>query len=145
MTEPFRVPIAVRGYELDTNGHLNQAVYLLYAEHSRRECMRAAGIAEEKLQAAGVGPVILETTIRFRRELRDGDEVDVSCELVWGEGKTFRISHEIRRVDGTVAAELDVLAGVLDRRTRRLVPDPAAVLRSLASAPEVLCGNQAPR
>jgi acyl-CoA thioester hydrolase len=139
MTEPFRVRIAVRGYELDTNGHLNQAVYLLYAEHSRRECVRAAGIAEEKMQAAGVGPVILETTIRFRRELRGGDEVDVSSEFLWGDGKTFRISHQITRVDGILAAELDVLAGVLDLRTRRLVPDPAGALRPLAAAPEVLC------
>jgi len=85
--EPFQVRIAVRGYELDMNGHLNQAVYLQYAEHARRECVRAAGIAEDKQQAAGVGPVVLETTIRFRRELRGGDEVDVSCEFIWGKGR----------------------------------------------------------
>jgi acyl-CoA thioester hydrolase len=52
----------------------------------------------------------------------------------------FPVSQEIRRIDGTVAAELDVLAGVLDLRTRKLLPDPGAVLRSLASAAEVL-GN----
>ncbi len=138
MAEPFRVRIAVRGYELDTNGHLNQAVYMLYAEHARRECVRAAGIAEDKEQSARVGPVVLETTIRFRRELRGGDEVDVSCEFIWGEGKTFRITQEIRRVDGTVAAELDAVLGVLDLEARRLVPDPGGVLRSLAAAPELL-------
>ncbi len=138
MAEPFQVRIAVRGYELDTNGHLNQAVYLLYAEHARRECVRAAGIAEDKQRAAGVGPVVLETTIRFRRELRDGDEVDVSCEFTWGAGKTFRITQEIRRVDGTLAAELETTAGVLDLHTRRLVPDPGGVLRGLAATPERL-------
>ena len=138
MADPFRVRIGVRGYELDTNGHLNQAVYLLYAEHARRECFRSAGIAEDEQQAAGVGPVLLETTIRFRRELRDGDEVDVSCEFSWGEGKTFRIRQEITRVDGTVAAELDSVAGVLDREVRRLVPDPGGVLRSTAATPELL-------
>jgi acyl-CoA thioester hydrolase len=33
----FFVDVTVRGYELDTQGHLNQAVYLQYAEHARRE------------------------------------------------------------------------------------------------------------
>ncbi len=135
--EPFQVRIAVRGYELDMNGHLNQAVYLQYAEHARRECVRA-GIAEDKQQAAGVGPVVLETTIRFRRELRGGDEVDVSCEFIWGKGKTFRITQEIRHVDGTVAAELDAVAGMLDLDARRLMPDPRGVMRGLATAPERL-------
>ncbi|MEU7735273.1 thioesterase, partial [Streptomyces griseus] len=30
----FSVDVTVRGYELDTQGHLNQAVYLQYAEHA---------------------------------------------------------------------------------------------------------------
>ena len=43
MSEPFCVVVAVRGYELDVNGHLNWANYLHYAEHARWECLRAAG------------------------------------------------------------------------------------------------------
>lgn len=40
----FSVDVTVRGYELDTQGHLNQAVYLQYAEHARWELLRAAGL-----------------------------------------------------------------------------------------------------
>ena len=43
MSEPFRALVAVRGYELDVNGHLNWANYLHYAEHARWECLRAPG------------------------------------------------------------------------------------------------------
>src|SRR5690606_19447386 len=56
----FQVRIAVRGYELDPNGHVNQAVYLQYAEHARWEYLRTAGITQDGLLAAGVGPVALE-------------------------------------------------------------------------------------
>lgn len=49
--DPFQVRIRVRGYELDTQGHLNQAVYLQYGEHARWECLRAAGISPDKLLA----------------------------------------------------------------------------------------------
>jgi acyl-CoA thioester hydrolase len=136
--EPFRVRIAVRGYELDMNGHVNQAVYVQYAEHSRRSLVRAAGIADGGLREARVGPVVLETTIRFQRELREGDEIDVLCAFEWGGGKTFRAVQEMRRMDGTVVAEVTAVLGMLDLEKRRLVPDPAGVMRSLASDPAML-------
>ena len=136
--DPFTVRVQVRGYELDVNGHLNQAVYLQYAEHARWELIRAAGISQEKLLAAGMGPVVLETTIRYRRELRDGDQVDVSCAFGWGSGKTFSVSQEIRRTDGVLAAEVRAMGGLLSLDDRRLVADPAARFRELATVPALL-------
>lgn len=138
MAEPFTVPVTVRGYELDTQGHLNQAVYLQYAEHARWELLRAAGISQDALLSSGVGPVAIETTIRYLRELRGGDEVTVSCAFTWSDGKTFRVVQEIRTVDGTRAAEITAVAGLLDLRERRLVADPAERMRALAASPELL-------
>jgi acyl-CoA thioester hydrolase len=138
MNQPFRVRIAVRGYELDVQGHVNQAVYLQYAEHARWECLRAAGLRPGVLREAGIGPVQLECTIRYLRELRAGDEVDVSCEFVWGERKTFRLEQEYVRPDGTDVAHLTGVAGVIDLHTRRLVADPAERFRSLAASPACL-------
>ncbi|NUO97211.1 MAG: acyl-CoA thioesterase [Nonomuraea sp.] len=134
----FSVRIAVRGYELDTQGHLNNVVYHQYGDHARWECLRAAGISVDDLQGAGVGPVTLENTIRFRRELRGGDEVEVSCAFEWGEGKTFGVRQEFRRADGELAAELTGVGGLLDLRTRRLLPDPKPRWRALACHPEIL-------
>ncbi len=138
MTAPFTTPIAVRGYELDTQGHLNQAVYLQYAEHARWQLLRAAGIPGDKLRAAGVGPVQLECTIRFKRELRGGDEITVSCAFVWSDRKVFRVEQEFRTADGALAAELTGVTGLLDLTERRLVTDPAGRLRALADDPAVL-------
>jgi acyl-CoA thioester hydrolase len=138
MGDPFRVRITVRGYELDTQGHLNQAVYLQYSEHARWECLRAAGISQDRLLAGGVGPVALEVTVRYLRELRGGDEVDVSCEFRWGEGKTFQIVQELTRPDGTQVATVTGVGGLLDLSARKLVPDPRVRFRQLATNPEPL-------
>lgn len=138
MGDPFQVRIRVRGYELDPQGHVNQAVYLQYGEHARWECWLAAGIPQGKLLAAGVGPVSLEATIRFLRELRSGDEVDVSCVFHWGEGKIFHVEQEYRLADGTPVASLTGTVGLLDMRERRLVADPRGRLRALAEVPELL-------
>ncbi|MCF2131402.1 acyl-CoA thioesterase [Strepomyces sp. STD 3.1] len=135
MSEPFSVPVTVRGYETDTQGHLNQAVYLNYAEHARWSLLSAAGIRQADLVARGVGPVALETTIRFKRELLAGDEVEVTCVFEWGEGKTFRIHQIIRKPDGTVAAEVEGVGGLMDLRARKLVTDPRERFKELAADP----------
>lgn len=138
MADRFSVRVTVRSYELDANGHVNAAVYLQYAEHARWEFLRLAGVDQAKLNAAGVGPVNLETTIRYHHELHLGDEVDISCEVVWGTGKTFRVPQEIRRADGTLVAEIDNVGGLLDLAERRLVSRPADHYRAITTAPDML-------
>lgn len=133
----FQVTIRVRGYELDTQGHLNQAVYLQYAEHARWELLREAGIGNDSLLAAGIGPVALEITLKFFRELRGGDEVEVTCDFEWGEGKSFRLKQDLLR-DGVAVAQLTGVGGIMDLSARRLVANPGERLRALASKPEVL-------
>ncbi|WP_369263462.1 acyl-CoA thioesterase [Streptomyces sp. R35] len=135
MAEPFSVAVTVRGYETDVLGHLNQSVYLQYAEHARWSLLHAAGIGQNELIGSGVGPVALETTIRYRRELRAGDEIEVTCGFLWGEGKTFRMEQTIRKTDGTVSAEVTAVGGLLNLEERRLVADPRAVFKSLAADP----------
>ena len=62
----------------------------------------------------------------------------MSCEFTWGDGKSFRIDQEIRLPDGTLAAEITNVGGLLDLKDRRLVRDPAQVWRSVATAPQFL-------
>ncbi|ADB31592.1 thioesterase superfamily protein [Kribbella flavida DSM 17836] len=133
----FAVSVTVRGYETDTQGHLNQAVYLNYAEHARWSMLEAAGIRQADLIRRGVGPVVLETTIRYQRELLAGDEVEVTCVFDWAEGKTFRVRQTIRKTDGTVAAELESVAGLLDLQARKLVAAPQQHLKELADDPSL--------
>jgi acyl-CoA thioester hydrolase len=135
VTEPFSVRVTVRGYETDVQGHLNQAVYLNYAEHARWSLLQAAGISQAGLIARGVGPVTLETTIRYLRELLAGDEVDVTCAFEWGGGKTFRMHQTIRKADGTVAAEITAVGGLMDLKARKLVAGPREHFKELTTEP----------
>lgn len=127
--ENFSTRIKVRHYELDTLGHLNHAVYHQYGEVARLEWFEAAGGGGNGLLAAKISPVLLESHIRFRRELRAGDVVDVSCDVSFGDRKTFRMDSEIRKLDGTLAAEIECTVGVLDLERRKLVDDPRGQFR----------------
>jgi acyl-CoA thioester hydrolase len=134
----FSVRVGVRSYELDVNGHLNHAIYHRYGEHARSEMLAAAGCSMARMLEHGVGIVLLETTCRFLREVRYGDELDVDARPAFGQGKTFRIEHTLRRADGVVTAEITCVMGLLDSGARTLLPEPRERLRRLATAPEVL-------
>lgn len=138
MDDRFMVRVEARGYEVDANGHVAGSVLLQYAQHARWACLKAAGIDQAVLREQGIGPVSLEERIRYHREVYAGDEVDVSCVFVWGDGKTFRIEQEIRTPDGTLTAEITNVGGLLDLTRRRLIDDPGQAWRSAASAPELL-------
>ncbi|WP_030253357.1 acyl-CoA thioesterase [Streptomyces violens] len=137
MTKPFTVRVTVRVYETDTQGHLNANVYLQYAEHARWELLRAAGIHQSDLLAKGVSPVSLESTIKYHREVVAGDDIDVSCAFVFGEGKSFRVEQAMTRPDGTLVAEVFNVGGILDLNERRLVPNPREYFRGVAADPDV--------
>jgi acyl-CoA thioester hydrolase len=134
----FSVRISVRAYEIDSNGHVNGTVYLQYAEHARWEFLRAAGIDQQALAARGVGPVFLETVLRYRAELRYPDDVDVTCAMRWGSGKTFQVVQRLRRPDGGTVAEVDSVGGLIDLATRKLVEQPARHYLAISRTPSVL-------
>lgn len=120
--EPFRAEIKVRHYELDTLGHLNHAVYHSYGEVARIEAMERAGGG--KLREENVAPVLLESHIVFRREIRAGETVHVICEAKFGTGKTFHMVNNVYKADGTLSAEITSTLGLMDLERRKLVEDP---------------------
>ncbi len=134
----FHVTIAVRCDDIDANGHVRGPAYLAYADHARWACVQAAGIDPAGLTARRIGPVNLETTVRFHRELPPYGEVDVSCEFHWGDGKTSRVTQEFHAPDGTLVAEVASVSGLLDLDRRRLLADPGSYWRELAARPELL-------
>jgi acyl-CoA thioester hydrolase len=126
----FRVPLVVRSYELDTLGHVNHAVYHQYAEVARMSSFAAAGCDWDALVDRRVSAVLLSTTVNFRRELRANEHIEVTCTIKFGTGKTFNLYSMILKADGTVAAEVYCITGLMDLDARKLLPDPRATLEA---------------
>jgi acyl-CoA thioester hydrolase len=122
--EPFRIQIKVRHYELDSLGHVNHAVYHSYGEVARLEAMEKATGGRGGLRAQNLSPVLLESHIVYRRELRGGDVVEVTCDAKFGSGKTFHMTNSIYKLDGTLSAEITCTLGLMDLQRRKLVEDP---------------------
>ncbi|KAA9155576.1 acyl-CoA thioesterase [Amycolatopsis acidicola] len=114
----------MRLYELDPLGHLNHAVYHSYGEVARIELMEAAAGEQNRLRDENVAPVLLASQISYRRELRQGDVVNVTCDFKFGTGKTFEAAQTIVKTDGTLSAEITCTLGIMDLERRKLVENP---------------------
>lgn len=97
----------VRSYELDSNGHVNNAVYLNWAEEIATEHAEAAGYGREWMVRHGGGWVIRRSEVVHHRPAVYGDEVEVTVrvELVKGT-RGVRRTRILRAGGGELLADV---------------------------------------
>ncbi len=95
----FTLEIAVRDYELDSEGIVNNAVYLHYLEHTRHAFVKQEGIPFGSLTSDGLVPVVRRMEIDYYMPLRTGD---VMLSRLWIErkGPRFIFYQDIFKRDG---------------------------------------------
>ncbi|MDP1930180.1 MAG: thioesterase family protein [Gammaproteobacteria bacterium] len=78
MTTVFTTTMAVRDYECDMQGVVNNAVYQHYLEHARHEFLKSRGLDFAKLTEDGIIVVVVRAELDYRRSLRSGDAFTIS-------------------------------------------------------------------
>ena len=117
----FTLEIAVRDYELDSEGIVNNAVYLHYLEHTRHAFVKQEGIPFGGLTSDGLIPVVRRMEIDYHTPLRTGD---VMLSRLWIErkGARFIFYQDIfRKADGApvVSAVVTIVCMEKDGRINR--------------------------
>ncbi len=112
----------VRDYEVDSEGIVNNAVYLHYLEHTRHEFCEQAGLSFRAMHEQGIDPVLAKATIVYRRPLGLGERF-VSKLGLRRRGPLFVFDQDIYGEDGTteiVRATIEVACIENGRLTRGL-------------------------
>ena len=76
----FEYTFNVRGYELDSYGHVNHAVYLNYFEQARWELFRQLGLIDH-LKNEGLLVVVVEVKVRYIKEINLFDDLLIRTEI----------------------------------------------------------------
>ncbi|MCM1032184.1 MAG: acyl-CoA thioesterase [Odoribacter sp.] len=115
----FELPMKVRDYEVDSEGIVNNAVYLHYLEHTRHEFCEKAGLSFRDMHSRGIDPVLSRVEINYRRPLGLGDKM-VSKLAVSRRGPLFVFIQDIfnERGESVVEAVVNVATMVNGRLTR---------------------------
>ena len=104
----YSMLMRVRDYEVDSQGIVNNAVYLHYLEHTRHEFCREAGTSFRSMQAEGIDPVLRRVDIEYLTPLRLGEEMESRLALR-RQGARFMFRQEIFRMpDGAPVVRADV-------------------------------------
>lgn len=69
----FSIEMAVRDYECDMQGVVNNAVYQNYLEHARHEYLKSIGIDFADLTTRGINLVVVRVEIDYKLSLISGD------------------------------------------------------------------------
>lgn len=77
----FSTRIAVRDYELDSQGIVNNANYLHYLELARHEFCQQAGYSFAQMAADGLDPVVRRAELDYIAPLRMGDVMEVELTM----------------------------------------------------------------
>jgi len=123
--------VEIRWRDVDALGHVNNAVYATYLEECRDEwSVRVLGDVAD-LWAF----VLARVAIDFRQELlQEDDAAVVSATLVRVGGRSFTMREEIRKLDGTLAAEAESVIVARDRESGASRPFTDAERAALEAA-----------
>ena len=126
------MPGAIHLYELtiherhlDTFGHVNNATYLQLFEEARWDLITGRGFGLDVIQKTRIGPVILEASVKFRREVKNRETLTIKTSLIDYEGKIGRLSQRAFKQDGDLAADATFVIALWDIDQRKIIaPTP---------------------
>jgi len=138
---PVVISFPLHWGEQDPLGHVNNVVYLRWAESSRIEYLRRAG-AWHGSASASAGPIVAAISCDFRVPLTYPDTVYVGASVTAMGNSSFKMAHCIvSGKRGVVAADVDSTLVWLDYRAGK----PLALPSDVREAIEKLEGKSLPR
>ena len=93
MERIFKYNFRVRGYELDSFAHVNNAVYMNYFEQARWEILHKLNLYT-KLKETGDFLIVIETNIKYINELKLYEKAVVETRM-YRKGFFIEFNHSI--------------------------------------------------
>ncbi len=128
----FELNLAVRDYELDCFGVVNNAVYQNYLEHTRHAFLEAYEVSMDKLRENEFSPIITRAELEYRDSLRSGDKFVVRVGLEKLTKVKFVFLQDIRKqADMTLVLSAKITGTILNSQGRPSFPEAFLALRAL--------------
>ncbi|HMH50573.1 MAG TPA: thioesterase family protein [Candidatus Acidoferrum sp.] len=123
----------VRPEWIDSNQHMNVGYYLVAFDLATDEFMRWIGLGQDYRRARAVTTFCLEAHVTYHREVRQGDPLRFTTQLLGHDAKRLHYIHVMHHArDGYVAATNELMSLHVALATRRSTPMGPDVLARLA-------------
>ena len=127
----YEQTIVIREEHLDTFGHVNNARYLEIFEQARWDLITDNGFGLDYVKASGTGPVILEITLRFLREVKNRQRMTIRSFMDSYEGKIGRMTQLLIDEAGETCCEGKFVVAQWDTKARKIIAPTAEWRRAV--------------
>ena len=119
----FKLEFAVRDYECDLAGMVNNASYLHYLEHVRHQFLKSRDVDFAGLAHKGIYLVVLRIEADYLYSLRSGDRFFVGTDLERVSRLRFGFQQDIYRLpDEKPVLRAKVIGTTVDDRGKPMLP-----------------------
>jgi acyl-CoA thioester hydrolase len=119
----FKLEFAVRDYECDLAGMVNNASYLNYIEHARHEFLRSRGVDFAGLARQGIYLVVTRIELDYLYSLRSGDRFTVGTDAERVSRLRFGFLQDIYRLpDEKPVLRAKVIGTALNDQGKPMLP-----------------------
>ncbi|MEM6482234.1 MAG: thioesterase family protein [Pseudomonadota bacterium] len=126
----------VRPEWIDYNGHLNMGYYSVLFDLAADEAYQTLGFGPDYLAQTGHTTYTAEFHIRYLREVKQSDRLQVSFRVIDFDAKRFHTFQEMYHTDGWLAATGEGLALHVDTSGPNVAPMPTEIQSKLARIKE---------
>ena len=120
----FTLELAVRDYECDMDGVVNNANYQHYLEHTRNECLKTLDLNYSTMTKADCHLYVARINIEYKYPLRSNDMFVVAMRITRPSTASLELDQDIyRRPDHKVILNAKVVIVGMDGQSYRL-PKP---------------------
>lgn len=127
----FEYKVKIKEHHLDSFGHVNNAAYLELFEEARWEFITEGGYGLGQVKELQQGPVVLDVSVRFKRELLNREVITIQSKTESVSGKIMRMGQKMIKESGEVASEAVFTFGFMDMKKRKLVEPPDLWLQAV--------------
>ncbi|MDE0155445.1 MAG: thioesterase family protein [Gammaproteobacteria bacterium] len=118
---------------IDYNGHMNVSYYVLVFDRATDEFFDFMGMDAEYRAANNVSAFTAEMHVNYIGEVKEGEEVYVTTQLLGYDEKRFHYFHRMYQAEqGYLAATSELLCLFVDMSQRRVTQMPPPILDRLA-------------
>ena len=124
MRYAHEIEFAVRDYECDLQGVVNNAIYQNYLEHARHEFLRSRGVDFAEVTASGINLVVVRAELDYRKSLVSGDRFFVRSLLRQTSRLRFEFQQDIFRLpDEALMLNARITGTSLNPQGRPFIPE----------------------
>ncbi len=127
----FKATHQVRSYELDSFGHVNNAVFLNYLEYARSEYLMQEGFGFQDFMRWNAIPYVIKAQLEYKASARVHDMLDIFGEIPTWRRIGFVIHNEVlNRTSGKLCLLADLTFAFVNR-DEKPVPVPGEFKKAM--------------